>query len=77
MSAPIELTRSTCGVFIYMGVYVWIFLSLFLHPSRRNPLRAVDLVILVELRACTRVQLSIGNSVVVATVASHPFQVGS
>ena len=77
MSAPIELTRRTGEVFIYTGVYVWIFYRYFCTRAVVIPLRAVDLAILVELRACTLVQLSIGISTIVATTSAHPCQVGS
>ena len=56
---------------------VWIFFIVILGPSCHCPLRAVDPANFVELRACTRVQVSIGSSIVVASPAAHYFQVGS
>ena len=58
-----------------VGVF-WFFIVIFC-PSRRNTPRAVDLVNLVEPRACTFVQLSTGNSIVDATSVVHYRQVGS
>ena len=72
---PIRLvTRAT--LYIYGGRGFGFFIVV-LRPSCRYPRRAVNPANLVELRACTRVQVSVGSSTVVASLAAHHRQVGS
>ena len=70
----LPITRATR---LYIRGQGFGFFIVVLRPSCRYPLRAVDPANLVELRACTRVQVSVGSSTVVASSAAHHCQVGS
>ena len=68
------ITRAT--LYIYRGRGFGFFIVV-LRPICRYPRHAVDPTNLVELRVCTRVQVSVGSSTVVASSAAHHCQVGS
>ena len=73
---PIQSTPHVRTFYIYGGRGFGFFIVI-LGPSCRCPLRTVDPANLVELRACTHVQVSVGSSTVVASPAAHYCQVGS
>ena len=75
-AADLELSHVRFLLYIW-GSGVLDFLLLFLGPSCHCILCAVDPVNFVELRACTRVQVSVGSLTVVASPAAPYCQVGS
>ena len=72
-----DLELSHVRLFIYTGGGGLDFFIVFLGPSCHCLLRAVDPANFVELRACTRIQVSVGSLTVVASLAAPYRQVGS
>ena len=70
----LPVTRATL---LYIRGQGFGFFIVVLCPSCRYPLCAIDPANLVELHACTCVQVSVGSSTVVVSSAMHHCQVGS
>ena len=78
LAFPARFDLSHVRFFIYSGAWFWIFFYCCFCARVVVILFALStLQILVELRACTRVQLSVGSSTFVALAAAHHCQVGS